>query len=207
MRPLAVFILGNTCSGKSTLGYALAEEFGGLYVSFGDRKRAHIRDGTNIGRAVNDALTASAPIPPHLGMAVIRGSLAAQWNFLSGYPISLEEHMILDTECDTWCAVHLRASEDVLYERFMRRGVCLRCQRTGVRGERCAEHPDVVLNSRPDATSGEWGVRRRLYRERIEPFVTALAAHVPVMEVAVDTITTSRIVEKIVPWIHRGGAT
>ncbi|MEK7666021.1 MAG: nucleoside monophosphate kinase [Patescibacteria group bacterium] len=202
MRPLAVHIIGNTCVGKSTLGLALAEEFGGTYVSFGDRKRMHIRDGTDLGRAINDAVSAGVPIAPSLCVMLMQDALTTGWNFLSGCPISLEELKSLNAVCETVCALHLCVEEDVLYRRFMQRGVCPYCHRTGTRGAWCPNH-DVALGPRIDATQSEWVARQRLYHDRIAPFAAVLATRVPVWEVMVGSMNVSQIVAKVAMWIHQ----
>ncbi len=205
MDAFSVYIFGNTCAGKSTVGHMLATEFAGAYVSFGDSKRSHIRHQTDIGKMLDQAIAEGGPIPPELCVQVMQDSLVKGWNFLSGCPISLAELTCLETVCPTRCAIHLSADNDVLYTRFVNRGACPQCQRTGTRGELCQEH-GLVLTTRVDATQTEWEIRQKLYHERIVPFVTELSQHLPVLTIDVTSFEVASVVDVATVWIREGEA-
>lgn len=167
-----VCICGETCAGKSTLGKSLESIFGGSCISFGDLKRKNIVQGTWAGREIKRLLDSNCPLPAELGWEIIKNEFDGRPNFLIGYPISRDELRVLSSYLRVLGIIRLTINEQTLVERFAVRGECPRCKLSGIAGNVCPTHK-VVLLRREDADHKELLFRRRLYLERILPFLNS----------------------------------
>ena len=170
MKSLCVGIYGETCAGKSTLGKHLGSVMGCPYISFGDLKRQEISAGTEIGIAIKQLLAQSCPLPAELGYAVIRSRIARGLNFISGYPISVDEFNTFSTHVSMIGIVALSVDEITLIQRFGLRRECPECHLPGIIGDVCSVH-QIQMVHREDVRLDELMARRNLYRQRIAPFL------------------------------------
>lgn len=203
-RPSGVCIFGNTCSGKSSLGFELARRFDGTYVSFGDLKRDLVINGDELGLRIASIVDRAEPIPPELSVEVVRTALTKSWNFLSGYPISDAEMAMLEPHCRLQFAVHLRVEEEILRERFLARRECPICHRPGREGSYCIVH-EREMRPRPDAREGQWRARMRLYKDRIAPFVLSLSSRMPVLDLIVAEHGADQVADMAYEWVSAFG--
>jgi adenylate kinase len=89
-----VLLVGPPGSGKSTQGSALAERFGGEYISTGVLLRDEVRRGSPIGRQAAADMSAGRLVPDWLITFALerRMSDALRYGFvLDGYPRTLEQ--------------------------------------------------------------------------------------------------------------------
>lgn len=165
-----VCIYGETCTGKSTLGKYLSSTMGCRYISFGDLKRDEITRNTSLGLEIKKLLDLQCPLPAKLGYAVIRGAIGGGLNIISGYPISVDEFNILSADSRIIGILVLNVNEQTLIQRFGLRRECPECHMPGVIGDLCSTHK-ITMIQRGDMTTEELISRRKLYRQRIVPFL------------------------------------
>jgi adenylate kinase len=89
-QPVNVLMLGAPGSGKGTQGARLAERYGVPHLSSGELLRAHVRAGSDVGRAVEDTMRRGDLIDDDLVMAIVFEEVlrpAARNGFvLDGFP-------------------------------------------------------------------------------------------------------------------------
>jgi adenylate kinase len=129
---MRIILLGAPGSGKGTQGRALAERFGVRHVSTGDLLRAHIADGTEIGRAAAPYVERGDLVPDEL-MLQVAGSAVAEaasegGYVLDGFPRTLAQAKgayelagAADVTADA--VVYLAVPDDVVRERLAGRAV------------------------------------------------------------------------------------
>ncbi len=170
MKSSCICVYGETCAGKSTIGKYLSSLLDCQYISFGDLKRDEIARGTGLGLEIKRLLESRCPLPAELGYAVIRDSIADGLNIISGYPISTDEFKTL-SDCSSVIGILvLGIDESTLIQRFGLRRECPKCHMPGVVGEVCPTHRTAMIQ-REDMNLEELVSRRKLYRERILPFL------------------------------------
>jgi adenylate kinase family enzyme len=140
------------------------------YVSFGDLKRDEISRCTKIGIEIQRLLSAKLPLPAELGYSVIGHSIGDGLNIISGYPISIEEFNILSSCSLIMGILVLNVDEKSMAQRFGFRRECPECHLPGVVGDICPIHKSAMVQ-RTDGRSEEFAFRRKLYQQRISPFL------------------------------------
>jgi adenylate kinase family enzyme len=171
----AVGIFGDTCSGKSTLGIVLGEFYEKCnYISFGDLKRIHILNQDYLGVEMSKFLINNLPIPPEIGIEVLRGHFKAGINILNGFPISVNElNVLTKMNVSIDGIVCLNILNDCQEKRFSNRVECPICNMPGVSGESCAKH-GIKMFPRVDCASKELLIRRKMYENRIRKFLDSV---------------------------------
>ena len=171
MKPTLICLYGETCAGKSTLGKNLSERLGCRYISFGDLKRDEIKQHTRLGAQLQFLLDRECPIPAELGYEVIKGTIEDDiLNIVSGYPISIDEFRVMSRSALVVGVIELCVDELTLIMRLGTRRECPVCHFPGVIGDVCPRH-NTNMTRRDDVGIDELLKRRRLYHQRIEPFL------------------------------------
>ena len=122
-----IILLGAPGSGKGTQGKALAERFGVRHVSTGDLLRAHIAEGTELGRAAAPYVQRGELVPDELmvqvaGTAV--GEAAREGGYvLDGFPRTLAQaerayELAAPAGVTADAVVYLAVPDDVVRERL-----------------------------------------------------------------------------------------
>ena len=92
---MRIVLLGAPGSGKGTQGTALADHFGVRHVSSGDLLRAHIAEGTELGRRAQAYVARGELVPDDLVMQIVGAALAeaaAEGGYvLDGFPRTLAQ--------------------------------------------------------------------------------------------------------------------
>lgn len=203
MKSLCVGIYGETCAGKSTLGKHLSSVMGCQYISFGDLKRQEISAGTEIGIAIKQLLAQNCPLPAELGCAVIRNKIASGLNFISGYPISVDEFNALSVHVSIIGIVALSVDETVLIQRFGLRRECPECHLPGIIGDVCSVH-QIQMVQREDIKLDELIARRNLYRQRILPFLESrLIKVLPQLPLNSSVLAKEEVANQVERWIKK----
>jgi len=93
--PLRLVLLGAPGAGKSTLAPGLMKRFGLARIATGERLRAEIAAGSELGRAAAAAVERGALVPDALMERLLRASLdeipSTQGMLLDGYPRDLHQ--------------------------------------------------------------------------------------------------------------------
>ena len=168
-------ILGNTSSGKSFLGKNLENTHKLPYLSFGDIKRKEIIKNTILGLRLQSDINNNLPINPNDGIELIQKNILKRMSIilLSGYPISLEEYVPLNSVYQVILGIYLRIDKITMRKRFFSRAVCPFCDFPGTIGDVCIAH-NLKMVKREDATEKEFNRRIRLFNNRIVPFISLI---------------------------------
>lgn len=209
MKSECVVLYGETCAGKSTVGKHLSLIMQCPFIAFGDRKRDEIARRTEIGIAIENILQIGSPIPAELGYALIEKAIRPGLNIISGYPISIDEFTVLSAHCAVAGVIVLSINESALLKRFELRRICPQCQEPGVDGDFCPIHK-IQMVRRVDANAQELVLRRKLYVERITPFLeSSLITRLRRLNLDTSTLTREEVKTRTREWIEyllfRGG--
>lgn len=125
-----VVLFGPPGVGKGTQGSRLAAALGVPAISTGDLFRAHVANGTDLGKRISALIASGDYVPDSVTNAMLAERLAqpdAQEGFLlDGYPRTADQVAELDRllalqGASLDCVVLLGAPEDVLEQRLLRR--------------------------------------------------------------------------------------
>ena len=124
-----VIFFGPPGVGKGTQAAIVAERMGWAHISTGDMLRAHVRDGTGLGRRAKSFMDQGLLVPDDLVIDMFMARLAEIGDrgfVLDGFPRTLVQARALDAALAKSgraidIAVHITAPDDVLIERMMGR--------------------------------------------------------------------------------------
>ena len=200
-KAVSIALIGETCSGKSTLGKGLSAQLHCTYISFGDLKRKHIHSNTPTSKRLQVFLKAGLPIPADLGYSVIEHAVGEGLNIVSGYPITTTELATLSAHAPVIGVVVLDTSDEVILQRFYERRVCPLCDLPGVIGDDCPTH-GIAMVERQDLSYEQLIARRKLYRERIRPFLeTKEMQQLSRLSIHTDTMTPDAVQDRASLWL------
>lgn len=202
MKPLFVCLYGETCAGKSTLGKNLSLLLECRYISFGDLKRDEIKRCTKLGTEIESLTKRECPIPAEIGYKIIKSSVGNHGlHIVSGYPISIDELMVMSRHGHIVGVVILTIDELTLIARHGLRRECPTCHFPGTTGELCPDHGTLMVQ-REDVGIKEITKRRRLYHQRIEPFLRSEdVLQIPNIRLVSSSLTKDELVAKTREWL------
>ena len=186
---LRIVTLGAPGAGKGTQAKRLATDQGLPHISTGDIFRAHLREGTDLGKQVQSYLDAGRLVPDDVTCAIVADRLAepdcADGYILDGFPRSVPQAEALDAVlCERGetldVAINIDVPDDVIVGRLTARRSCPQCgriynltydppQRDGV-----CDNPDcggAALVHRKDDQVETINERLRVYHETTEPII------------------------------------
>jgi len=125
-----LIIMGPPGAGKGTQAVRIAERFGIPAISTGDIFRSNIKDGTELGRQVEDILKSGGYVPDEMTNAVVQDRLAwvdaAPGFLLDGYPRTPGQVEFLDQVLAAHdhaldAVIELTVDEDAVVDRLLQR--------------------------------------------------------------------------------------
>ncbi len=128
---MRLLLIGAPGSGKGTQAARLAEHFQLTHISSGDLLRKHVRDGTALGREVQQFVQRGDLVPDSLILDVLRKPVVAASEsggyVLDGFPRTVEQAEIAyavakDLGVEAQVAVHLDVPREELVRRLLARG-------------------------------------------------------------------------------------
>jgi adenylate kinase len=183
---LNLILFGPPGSGKGTQAERLRKDFQLPYIATGDMLRAHVKEGTELGRQAKSYMDAGDLVPDRLILAMTRDRLAqedAQDGFiLDGFPRTREQAEALDEQLRslgrrTTAVLLLEVPDEEVVKRLSGRRVCVKaghnyhvefdppkhegvCDQDGSRLiQRDDDQPEVIQN------------RLRVYHEKTKPVI------------------------------------
>lgn len=187
MLGVRLLLIGAPGAGKGTQATRIAEHFHVEHISSGDLLRAHVTQGTAVGRKAKEYMEAGELVPDDVVLDMLRKpvteAVAAGGYVLDGFPRTVEQAeaayaVAKDLGVAVQVAVHLAVDTASLVERLVARG-----RESG----RADDTPEVI--------------RRRLdvYQERTKPLLDYYAERERLIEVngerPIDEVTWSVIVQ------------
>jgi len=120
---MRVVLLGPQGAGKGTQAQKLAEETGAKHVSTGDLVRAEIKEGTELGRKIQDYNDRGELVPDEIIVEMARPHLESGDWLLDGFPRNQSQAEALDEGLSEMgqkldAAVVLEASDEELVQRL-----------------------------------------------------------------------------------------
>lgn len=124
-------MIGPPGAGKGTQAVRIAEKFNLVHISSGDLLRAHVKDGTAIGKQVQQYLASGDLVPDGIVMDILRKPVVEANSrggyVLDGFPRTVEQAEIAYSVAQTLgvevqVVVHLEVPRDELVRRLVERG-------------------------------------------------------------------------------------
>jgi adenylate kinase len=124
-----LLLMGPPGAGKGTQAALLAEAEGLRKISTGDMLRAHVREGTELGRTARDIMAAGELVPDELIVAMVRREIESMDEvriLLDGFPRTPGQAEALDEllseyDAEMTAAVLLEVPEEELVRRLLAR--------------------------------------------------------------------------------------
>ncbi len=132
---MKLILLGAPGAGKGTQAERIAERFGIPTISTGERLRAAIKDGTELGLKAKSFMDSGALVPDEVVIGIIKEYLSSEQCkngfILDGFPRSIPQAEALDTmgvELDV--VLSIEVADEKIVERMSGRRVCPTCGAT-----------------------------------------------------------------------------
>jgi len=101
-RDLVTVILGPPGGGKGTISKKVVRDFGYCHISTGDMLRAHVREGTELGKEAKSFMDTGGLVPDKLIIDMLMGKLKEVGSdsrvLLDGFPRTREQAEVLDNK-------------------------------------------------------------------------------------------------------------
>ena len=121
---MRVLMLAAPGAGKGTQGGVIAEYFGVPHIATGDLLRAHVADGTDLGRQVKSFVDRGELVPDAVVLDMVRGALEEARNDSGGYvldglPRTMDQaravyRMTVELDMTADVALYLQVGQDEL---------------------------------------------------------------------------------------------
>ena len=132
---MKLILLGAPGAGKGTQAERIAERFGIPTISTGERLRAAIKDGTELGLKAKSFMDSGALVPDEVVIGIIKEYLSSEQCkngfILDGFPRSIPQAEALDAmgvELDV--VLSIEVADEKIVERMSGRRVCPTCGAT-----------------------------------------------------------------------------
>lgn len=181
-----VILLGPPGSGKGTVAEKLKEKFGLEHISSGQWFRREMKEGTELGKRVEEYIVRGELVPDEMVLGLIEHwltpGLIAQGYLFDGFPRTRAQAEALDRFCaersvPVEIVLYLDCPEEMILDRITGRRVCLSCGKVyhvrtfPPRSTGICDLCGSPLKQRPDDTVEVVQNRLVFYRKITEPLV------------------------------------
>ncbi len=212
---MRIVTLGAPGAGKGTQAKRIAEVYGIPQISTGDIFRAHLKQGTELGRQVKRYLDAGELAPDALTCEIVADRLGeadcVKGYVLDGFPRSLPQAQALDHLLESRSesldvALDIQVADEEIVERLSARRFCpvcgavfnLKFSPPPPDGHRCGgEGPVVQLEQRSDDNEETIRNRLRVYHEITEPIAAYYGEKGILREISAEGLDPDAVFAKI----------
>jgi adenylate kinase len=183
-----LIIMGPPGAGKGTQAVRIAERFGIPAISTGDIFRSNIKDGTDLGKRVQQILDSGGYVPDEMTNAIVRDRLAwvdaAPGFLLDGYPrtpgqVAFLDQILAEHGHALDGVVELTVDEEAVVDRLLKRAE--------IEG-RADDNEETIRN------------RQAIYRKETAPLIAIYEEHGVLIKVdgmgTVDEVT-ERVIKAV----------
>ncbi|MBN2309668.1 MAG: adenylate kinase [Candidatus Hydrogenedentes bacterium] len=213
---MRIIMMGAPGAGKGTQAQRIAATYGVPHISTGDIFRAHLKDGTELGRKVRGYLDAGELVPDEVTCDIVAGRLAeadcANGYVLDGFPRSIPQAEALGRFLDARneqidVVIDVAVPDEEIVGRLTARRTCKKCGAiynlkfsppASGDGTRC-DRPgcDGELSQRGDDQEETIRQRLRVYHETTEPLLAYYDEHGILKSVPGSGLSPDGVFEKI----------
>eukprot|EP00887_Chlorella_sp_A99_P006205 scaffold3.g6205.t1 len=133
-RPLTWVFLGPPGVGKGTYATRISDTFGFWHIAAGDLVRMEMKQGTELGKQMEEIVNRGQLLPDALITRVLREHLMREASaegaskfLLDGFPRTVTQAAELDQVVGVALAVNLSLREEVLVQKCLGRRICRKC--------------------------------------------------------------------------------
>lgn len=133
---MRIILLGPPGAGKGTQAAALARSEGVAHISTGDILRAHVRQGTELGRLAKGYMDRGELVPDEVILGIVRERMqeedARRGYVFDGFPRTVVQadglgRLLGDLERPLEAVVNIAVPDEVLVDRAVGRRACPKC--------------------------------------------------------------------------------
>ncbi len=133
---MRIVILGPPGSGKGTVAGEISSRYHLVHISTGALFRAHIREGTEIGKEAKTYIDRGDLVPDSVTIEMLKDRVAKvdceEGFLLDGYPRTVPqadalEHMLAEKGQTLDIALNVHVPEQLIIERLAGRRICTKC--------------------------------------------------------------------------------
>lgn len=173
---MKIIFLGAPGSGKGTVAFKLAQEFGFFQLSPGNLFRQAVKDETALGKEVKSILDKGELVPNEITNELVKQNVKEKTIF-DGYPRTIEQAQALDSYTKVDRVVFFDIKEETVVSRLSGRRVCPVCQTVyhieslPPKEEGVCDNDGAKLILRDDDKPEVVKQRFRVYKESTVPLV------------------------------------
>ena len=128
---MKIIFLGPPGSGKGTYSTRLSRLLGIPHISTGDIFREAVKQGTELGKKVNEYLMRGELVPDNITTNVLKERISKpdceKGFILDGYPRTMPQAKALDEFVEIDLVINLNIHEKILIEKLSARRICVNC--------------------------------------------------------------------------------
>jgi nucleoside-triphosphate--adenylate kinase len=124
--PIQALIVGPPGAGKGTLSKRLTEDFGFQSLSSGDAFRAHIGQGTDLGKEAKTFIDQGDLVPDSVTCSLMLATITTEIEkggslLLDGFPRTVPQAEVIDNATSIDIVLHLNVPDEEIIERMTQR--------------------------------------------------------------------------------------
>jgi len=127
LRTIATLIMGRPGGGKGTISKKMLKDFNYHHISTGDLLRAHVRDGTVLGKEAEEYMNSGALVPDELMIKLVIKEVKTVDKgtslLLDGFPRTLPQAEAFEAQLTIDNAVFLNIPTETIVERISNRWI------------------------------------------------------------------------------------
>ena len=126
-----IIFFGRPGSGKGTYASRIAPKLGIVHIATGDMYRAHVAEGTELGKLANEYMKQGQLVPDDVTIKMFKELIEkddAQKGFiLDGFPRTMEQAKALEEMTEIDMVINFELDEDIIIEKALARRICENC--------------------------------------------------------------------------------